>query len=299
MSRLRHSRQNIRHTVKWLRQHSFKNSPCGRAPKAPVGLTSSWDRNEGGKHNKIRANLRWTETHYDIDDFPVIINHYVCEVDFSANGVDWAQAKRFNVPAKSDDDADNKHHVIFKGISARMGYRYRVRAVDGNGGCTSAWSDFYTMGVPNPDVPPAPYDVQIHGKGKKHHAIAMRWHAALNNQDGDLYDDKINHFVAEISKSSTFNTSFDKNPKVGGRHVSFVIDDADLNQNYYGRVRSVSSEGRTRVFGYLRRSAVTTTRRLHQMVRRQSRRLKSARSRNSLTTKHPWAAGFCATVQHT
>lgn len=224
-----------------VRKHAFRRSPCGRPPVAPTGLVGEFDRAESGRHTRIRCKVRWNEVVRDTTDFPILIRNYIVELDYTANGSDWFQARRATVSAKDDVDPSNKAHHIFKSVAKNLGYRFRVRAV-ARDGCKSNWSDWLVIGNPGTDEPPAPQNVTI-VDNDKHLRVTLRWDEATAADDpNDLFDDRVNHFVVEISKQVNFGSVYMKDRAVKGQHKSFRINNADENDTFYGRVRSVSSD---------------------------------------------------------
>jgi len=219
-----------------------RKSPCDRPAVAPTGLVGSFDRVEGARHARIRAKLRWGEVNTDTSGFRISVN-YVVELEYTANGNDYFLARRYTVSAKDDGDPGTKDYLIVKGIVQNLGYRWRVRANStGKDGCKGLWSAYDVLGNPGADEPPAPTVVKIHPKGKHHRKIGVSWNAAASPDDDDLFDDRINHFVVELSMSQTFATNYAKDRSVKGNHKIFTIDDADLGNKFYARVRSVSAD---------------------------------------------------------
>jgi microcystin-dependent protein len=220
-----------------------RKSPCNRPPSAPTGLVGSFDRVEGARHARIRAKLRWGEVSTDSSGFRLSVRDYIVEVEYTANGSDWFQARRYTVSAKDDGDPGSKDHIFVKNLSKILGYRWRVRAnASGKDGCKGIWSAWDVLGNPGEDGPPSPAVVKIDGNGKHHKKIGLRWNAQAAADDDDLFDDRINHFVVELSTSPTFATNYAKDRGVKGNRRTFVIDDAGMGDTYYGRVRSISAD---------------------------------------------------------
>jgi microcystin-dependent protein len=227
--------------LKKTKKKVFKQSPCGRPPATPTGLTHDYDRNEEGLHNRLRANLRWSEVTTDTSGVTIRLRHYIVEVQYTANGTDWFDAKRHTISAKDDADPGTKAHLILKGLNSKLAYRYKVRAV-GLDGCKSPFSTTHVMGTAAPDGPPAPFNVRILEKGKMHQAIRMVWDADEDASDSDLFPDKIHHFVCQLSKSQTFSTIYKTVRGVKHQHVVFHVEDEDLGDMFFARVRSVSPD---------------------------------------------------------
>ncbi len=233
--------RNRKHHNKHHRK--VRRSPCNRPAAAPANPVGSFDRVEGPRHARIRAKLRWDEVTKDTSGFRLSVRGYVVEVEYTANGTDYFQARRYDVPAKDDGDPGTKDHIIVKGLVKNLGYRWRVRAnSSGKDGCKGTWCAWQVLGNPGADEPPAPAVVKIDAKGKHHRKIGVRWNATASADDDDLFDDRVNHFVVEISTSPTFATNYAKDRGVKGNHRNFVIEEADLGLIFYARVRSVSSD---------------------------------------------------------
>ena len=225
--------------IKKAKKQLTRNSPCGRPPVQVAGVTGSFDRAEAGRHNRIRAKVHWDEVTLDTSGFKIRVKHYIAQLQYTPNGSDWFTARRATVGAKTADEGTDDH-VLFKNIQKNLGYRVRVRAV-ANDGCKGDFSDWFVIGNPGADEPPAPTNVKIQDNDA-HMRVTMRWDAAAAPDDDDLFDDKINHFVVEISKVVNFSTTYRKNRGKKGNHISFRIDDADENETFFGRVRSVSAD---------------------------------------------------------
>jgi len=234
----RHSEKPPRREVRKLRKTTFKGSPCGRPPVAPTGLTGTYDVNEHGPHNRLRLNMKWDEVATDTSLSPIRIRNYKVEMEYTANGTDWFLHDRITVSAKDDDDDNAKAHKIARSLHGRLAYRFKVRAM-GLDGCKSEWSEWLEIAA-YADTPPAPFNVHVFPKGKDR--VNVEWDADTESLDTDLFDDRIHHFLVEISKSASFATNYRKNRSVKGQHTGFRILDADLEDTFYVRVRSISPD---------------------------------------------------------
>ena len=246
MSRYIRPRSDLAAAAAAVTKQPWKNRPCGNPPAAPANLGGTFDRAEGGRHHRIRAKLHWNRVTTDTAGFMVKVLHYVREMDYTTidnpGEEDWLLSSRDVVPA--DDDERNlpfeKIHTVVKGIQGKVAYRYRVKVVIKAEQCDSAWSDYYVLGVPNADTPPPPYNVTVFDKSTDR--LAYKYDAVTRPDDDDLYDDRINHFGAEISKTWGFGTIYDRDRGIKGQHGSFKIKPEDEGEVFYIRCWSVSPD---------------------------------------------------------
>ena len=180
------------------RANRHRKNPC---PHRPAQIDSGdlfgefFKRPGKGRHNRWRWRIRWPEVRFDADGFPLIVRTYAVEVEYSANEVDWFLLDRIQVPAKDDDDDNDKVQKIIKGIRARLAYRYRVRAIGVN--CKAEWSDYFTDTLSQ--GPPAPSNVSIH---RRPHGIFVNWDEEVDDTDdddeGEIFHDDVDHAVAQL-----------------------------------------------------------------------------------------------------
>jgi hypothetical protein len=142
--------------------------------------------------------------------------------------------------AQKDQDEGSKDHYVFTHIQKNLGYRFRVRAI-AQDGCKSAWSPYYVLGNPGVDEPPAPANVKIDDRDNKKR-VDVSWSTAESPDDSDLFDDRVNHVLVVISKSSDFSTVYAK-ARTKSNRQSFKIAPADVDSMFYARARSVSADG--------------------------------------------------------
>jgi hypothetical protein len=202
--KLHHPKADARHRKKYRRH---KHNPCPHGPRqldSATELQGSFFKHPGRKrHNHWNAKFRWTEVNVDSDGFPLIILRYRVEIDYSADGIDWFLASRHTVSAKDDFDANHADHLIVHHIHGRLAYRFRVRAESKD--CKADWSGYYLLGTPD-DTPPAPHDVEIH---RASHGIRLRWHADVDVEDDEIFNQDIAYFVAELWNNPDFGPSLD------------------------------------------------------------------------------------------
>jgi len=218
-----------------------RKSPCDRPPAQPTGLTGSFDRDEGGRGaHRIRAQLRWNEVTTDTSGFPITIRAYKVEVEYSADGLNWFLRSRHTVSAKDDTDPGTKAHLVLRGFRARLQYRYRVRPI-GRDGCKGAWSDYFVLGSPGPEEPPAPTNVRIHQGATDR--VVVDWDETPDPNDPERRRDDQSWFVVHWSTSSTFATIYRRDRKVHRTQASLKVPDADKGQTFYARVAAVNDHG--------------------------------------------------------
>jgi hypothetical protein len=194
-------RREQRKHVREYRRH--KRNPCPHSPRqldADTQLFGEFEKHPGRKrHNRWQAKLWWDEVRVDADGFPVVIRQYKREMEYTANGTDWFLHSRKTIPGKEDADAGTKAHDYAKNIHGRLGYRYRVWAIDSKG-CEAEPSDYFVLGTPD-DVPPAPSDVKI----LRHpHGIRVRWRAPVDPEDDELFTQDVVGFVSRLWTNEDF-----------------------------------------------------------------------------------------------
>jgi hypothetical protein len=201
-------RRNRKHDVIRLKreQRRIQRSPCSRPPEtiAVTSLHGEYDRLEKGRHRKIRARLRWAEVHEDTSGFPITIRNYHVEWEYSADDVTYFEGGRFVVPAKDDNDPNEKaHYIVRSQISAKLAYRFRVRAISaGDGGCRGDWSDWKNLGTPGVEEPPSPSNVTIYANANDR--VVTDWDAIKDPTDDDILDEKIEYFQVQVATAATF-----------------------------------------------------------------------------------------------
>ena len=213
-------------------------------PAAPTNLYGEYDRIEGGRQNRIRAKLSWTEVSLDTDSptpNTINISHYIVQMQHSGDGGStWADGRRLVAALKDDTDPAGTFQVILKGIASRRQYRFRVRAVSREA-VKGVWSSgWYSLGQPGAETVPAPINVTLIGKGKHHHGVELEWDAPYDPTDIDLFDERISHFGCEIALDSGFNTVIRRDISVKGQHRTFKIPDNYLETPLWGRVWTVT-----------------------------------------------------------
>jgi hypothetical protein len=200
--KIKHPKADARHRKRYRRH---KHNPCPHAPRqlnSATELVGTFFKHPGRKrHNHWNAKFRWTEVNVDSDGFPLIVLRYRVEIDYSADGIDWFLASRHTVSAKDDFDANHADHLIIHHIHGRLAYRFRVRAESRD--CKADWSGYYVLGTPD-DTPPAPHDVRIL---RASHGIRVRWHAPVDVEDDEIFDQDIAYFVAQMWTNPDFGPS--------------------------------------------------------------------------------------------
>ncbi len=218
-----------------------RRSPCDRPPARPTDLTGAFDRDEGGRGaHRIRATLRWNEVTTDTSGFPIRLRSYKVELEYSADGLNWFLRSRHAVPAKDDTDPGTKAHLVLRGFRARLQYRYRVQPV-GRDGCTGDWSDYFVLGSPGPEEPPAPTNVRIHQQAVNR--LVVDWDETPDPQDPDRRRDDQSWFLVHWSTSPAFSTIYRRDRKVHRTQASLKVPGADEGLTFYARVAAVNDHG--------------------------------------------------------
>lgn len=225
------------------RARERRKSPCLRPPAQPTGLTGSFDRDEGGRENRIRAKLRWDEVTTNTAGAPITIRAYKVEIEYSANGFDWFLRSRHTVPAKDDTDPNTKAHLVLRGFRRRLRYRYRVRPI-GRDGCKGPWSDWFMLGSPGPEEPPAPTNVTLVGKLQR---IVADWDLPEDPADTDpdvrTVDPRIAHVQFQIATDAGFTNVVKRGRFDTREHMSWTPPDALASATFYFRIRSINPDG--------------------------------------------------------
>jgi hypothetical protein len=202
--KLHHPKADARHRKKYKKH---KHNPCPHKPRQldfTTDLQGVFFKHLGRKrHNHWAMRVHWSEVNTDSDGFPMIILRYEVEIDESADGIDWFLSSRHMLSAKDDFDTNHADHLRVFHIHGRLAYRYRVRAISAN--CKAVWSGYYVLGTPD-DTPPAPHDVEIH---RASHGIRLRWHADVDVEDDEIFNQDIAYFVAELWNNPDFGPSLD------------------------------------------------------------------------------------------
>lgn len=218
-----------------------RRSPCDRPPARPTDLTGAFDRDEGGRGaHRIRATLRWNEVTTDTSGFPIRLRAYKVEVEYSANGTDWFLRSRHTVLAKDDQDPGTKAHLVIRGLRARLQYRYHVQPV-GRDGCKGEWSDYFVLGSPGPEEPPAPTNVRIYQQATNR--LVVDWDETPDPEDPDRRRDDQSWFIVHWSTSQSFSTIYRRDRKVHRTQASLKVPEADEGLTFYARVAAVNDHG--------------------------------------------------------
>lgn len=219
-------------------------SPCNRPPSAPTGLVGEFDRTEGGRGNRVAADLRWTEVTTDTSGLSSRVRSYRVELfaSLTEEETDWFLVDRYIVPAKKDSDPGTKAHKRVRRLRGRLSYRFTVEAID-VGGCVSATAGPLLLGFPNEETPAGPSDVKIRDQGAR--SVVVRWEVPVDadDPDGRNMDPVVEDFGAEISLFNHFGVIYDRDAHVRGGRVVFRIDKEDVGLAFFGRVWSNSTEG--------------------------------------------------------
>lgn len=220
--------------------------PCRTRPATPTGLTGTWDRVEGGRGaHRIRLRLRWDETHEDAVGRPLRVQAYKVEIEYSANGTDWFPHRRLISPAREDDDPNDKHHVVLRGFSGKLQYRYRVWAIDRRG-CRSLPSAYYLLGSPGPEEPPAPTNVTIFRRSTNR--IVVDWEDTPDPDDPKRRRDDQDHFMVEWSTAQDFSTIYRRERRVTRTQASLRVPESQETTLFYARVYAVNDHGDKNVY---------------------------------------------------
>jgi hypothetical protein len=229
----------------WTAQQ-LPSSAANPKPPVPSGLQLDFDKHGKARHARWRGKLQWNEVrNFDYAGTPAEdeqdLSRYQWQVEVSNDGV-VGDDHRFGgtKEANDDDDAGTLVRAGFPIRNPKNWFRARVRSIDrfnrrGN------WSDWTSWQRPGNEAPPAPTEVTIYENAADR--VVIDWTALEDPDDGDLIHVDIDYFQVQITKLPSFGTVYKWDKHVDGTRRAFKTAKADAGDIFYGRGRSVNSDG--------------------------------------------------------
>lgn len=216
-------------------------------PPAPTGLQLDFDKHERARHARWQWKLRWNEVqNFDYPGTPADdeedVSRYHWQIQVSKDqtvGDDEIYREGSTKEAQDEDDNDIVR-VRGKVRNKKWWFRARVRSIDrfNRRGPYTAWGSWQR---PGDELPPRPTNVTIfEGSADR---VVLEWDAPTDPDDGDLIHVDIAYFQVQISKQIGFGTPYRFDRMDPNERKAFKIHNDDVNDIFYGRVRSVNSDG--------------------------------------------------------